>query len=146
MRVKVYDAAGNPVLDKILLRPRSGNEMHPAVAVANVLKIWIAGNAAQCCLAMDGVVVQGEIRPGNRIVVNGKSYRLEHREGGERCAMPRDDKFKEPFWILDPGAPCDVRYLVRTGRKTLSRLTDRVNALCQEPKNAAVCGMKIKQS
>ena len=144
MRVKLYDAKGAPVDDRILLKPHQDGEMHPAVAAANLLKIWIAADAAQCCREMAGIVVTGEIKSERRIVVDGRNYELVIREGRERCAALRSDKFKEPYWILNPGAPGVFRYLVKTDRSRLSRSVERLDALCRNPKNAAVYGMKIK--
>ena len=144
--MRVYDAKGTPVSDDVLIKPHSNGEMHPAVAAANILKIWIAADAAQCRREMGDLIITGT-KNGMTLVINGDRHPLtKDARGRERCGSPteKNKNLREPYWILNPGAKGSIRYLVPTGRERLSKRVDLIRRLCGDPRNAAIYGMKIK--
>ena len=154
--VQLLDARGNRLPDRILLEPRPDGLMHPAVAVANVLRIWALANPAQCRAAFPEIVREGKLlrRPDGScaIAIDGKEFEvisIECRDGatrservlsGERRGQPHEEK----YWILNPGVAGDGRLAVQIRRKYLADLADTVNCLAENSDNSAIAGMSIR--
>ena len=142
--MRVYDANNRPIPDDVLLAPHSNGDMHEAVAVANVLKIWINADAPQCCAAMGRVIISGR-KTGNSLIIKGKNYPIVML-GTERCKSPteKNRNIREPYWILNPSASGSCRYVVSTDRPRLAKQLDFVRNCCKNPNYTAIYGMKIK--
>ena len=154
--VQLLDARGNRLPDRILLEPRPDGLMHPAVAVANVLRIWALADSAQCRAAFPEIVREGKLlrRPDGScaIAIDGKEYQvisIECRDGairpervlsGERRGQPHEEK----YWILNPGVAGDGRLAVQIRRKYLADLVETVNRLAEDPGNVPVYGLRIR--
>ena len=85
-KVFIRDAGGGEIADDILLQPRQ--LMHPAVAVANVLKIWIADDAGQCLNAMGDTIRTGKITTAGSIKIDGNTSRLLTARGKTAPSAP----------------------------------------------------------
>lgn len=153
--VQLLDARGNRLPDRILLEPRPDGLMHPAVAVANVLRIWALADPAQCRAAFPEIVREGKLlrRPDGScaIAIDGKEYQvisIECRDGairpervlsGERRGQPHEEK----YWILNPGVAGDERLVVQIRRKVLGECVEQVNQLSQQVENVSISGLSI---
>ena len=154
--VQLIDTQGSPLPDKVLLEPRADGLMHPAVAVANLLRIWALANPAQCLAALPEVVRVGKLvlQPDGfcRLAIDGRQFQVASittRDGatkpervlsGARPGQPHE----ENYWILNPGAAGDERLAVRIRRKKLADLADTVNCLAENSDNSAIAGMSIR--
>ena len=147
--VIIRDAGGREIADDILLQPQK--LMHPAVAVANVLKIWMAGDAGQCLRAMGDTIRMGKIKEAGLFEIDGRTLALEprpRRDGTicrERCINPNATtrKTDEKYWILNPGAAGATRYAVKTDRPKLAELLDAIRKQCRNRDNAPIFGITI---
>ena len=153
--VQLLDARGNRLPDRILLEPRPDGLMHPAVAVANVLRIWALADPAQCRAAFPEIVREGKLlhRPdgGCAIAIDGKEFevisittsdgevKIERVLSGERRGQPHEEK----YWILNPGVAGDGRLAVQIRRKVLAECVDQVNQLSQQVENVSISGLSI---
>jgi len=154
--VQLLDARGNRLPDRILLEPRPDGLMHPAVAVANVLRIWALASPAQCRAAFPEIVREGKLhrRPGGScaIAIDGKEFEvisIECRDGvtrpervlsGARAGQPHE----ENYWILNPGVAGDDRLAVQIRRKYLADLVEDLNRSARTATNRPVHGLRIR--
>ena len=154
--VQLLDARGNRLPDRILLEPRPDGLMHPAVAVANVLRIWALANPAQCRAAFPEIVREGKLlhRPDGScaIAIDGKEFqvisivtrsgevKIERVLSGERRGQPHEEK----YWILNPGTAGDGRLAVQIRRKYLADLVEELNRRARTAANRPVHGLCIR--
>ena len=138
---------GLPLQDEILIRPQTRNQMHEAVAVANALKRWIAEDARQCLQAVPrDVILTGRMTTDalrkKHLGIGGKSFPLvdkndrEGRKLPERCVSSLLPNAREPYWVLNPEAQGDIRYVVPTNRAKLRELVGFINRAAQDPRSA----------
>ena len=145
---------GNPLPDEILIRPQPGNRMHEAVAVANALKRWINDDPKQCLAKTPaGIILTGHVTGsgnGKKISIGKKTFPLSHattRQGTilqERCRATAASASREPYWVLNPEAPGDTRYVIRTNRGRLQKLVKFINDSGRDPQSA-IYGLQIKE-
>ena len=136
---------GTPLADEILIQPQP--RMHRAVAVANALKRWIAKDPKQCLelLFDNDIILVGTVTTEagvKRISVRGRKYFLvswrtrDGRELPERCCYTAQSGSREPYWVLDPLAKGDTRYVISTDRGKTGDWVDLINRLARAPQSA----------
>lgn len=139
---------GKILPDEILIKPHPGNRMHEAVAVANALKYWIEKDPVRCVRQCKGIILKATViagSEGKRLSVGDNMYDLETREKNdgrklpERCLLPSG---REPYWVLNPGASGNSRYVISTDRAKLRKLTAFINSSALDP-HSAIHGIKI---
>ncbi len=153
---RLYDAQGNSLPEDVLVDPHDFYDMLPSIAFANLLKVWVGLDAAQCQKALPDLVLVGQLNAnGQQLVINinGKSYKVIAKNSRKRhCTLPercligrRNGKpYDENYWILNPGASGKVRYVVTTDRRRLEAVCNaQARALCSNPRYA-IHGYSIK--
>ena len=152
---QLLDPSGKAVNEDVLVEPRHPNVMVPGVAVANLLKIWVNGNAAQCQAALPDIVLTGTLHStGGKttITISGQTFLVKSIYSrkhqwlmNERCLSGKRNERDndENYWIL--GGSDDRRYVIPTNRTLLAKYVSRLNTtLCKDPKNAAIYGYSIR--
>jgi len=156
--LQLLDLNGNAVQEDVLVDPHHPNIMIPAIAVANLLKIWVNGNAVQCQAAFPNVVLSATLHstggnttvtiPGHGTFRVDKIYSKKyHRWMPERCLSSKrpNRPNEENFWILNPNGKGNVRYVIPTKRNVLARYVPLLNTkLCTNPQNTAIYGYSIR--
>ena len=154
--MRLFGANGNALPDEVLVEPRQDGLMHPAVAVANMLRSWALSAPEQCRQAFPDVVRLGTLRQHDAEStvsdIDGQEFKVisnysrngaikpERCLSGTRAGQPNE----ENYWILNPGVSGNRRLVVRIRRKYLAELVEQLNDLARRPENAAIFGMCIR--
>ena len=84
------------------------------------------------------------LRVGDRELFLRTKYGRDGNALPERCLAFDDPASREPYWVLNPEANGNLRYVVKTDRNRLRQLSGSLNRLAKDPANSAIYGMEIR--